>query len=96
MYVQTSSVFLFFQKKLITVLYPSESIYIYIICVLLTLNTRKSMAYVREYPHKIMPLYGTVPPFWDPGIPIEKTMYRIETYLGSTATEDTSTSPRHW
>ena len=28
-------------------------------------------AYVREYHHKIWP-YGTVPPFSDPGIPIEK------------------------
>ena len=28
-------------------------------------------AYVREYHHKIWP-YGTVPPFSDPGIPLEK------------------------
>jgi len=40
----------FFQKKLITVLYPSESIYIYYMCLI-----EKSMAYVREYPHKICP-----------------------------------------
>ena len=39
--------------------------------------------YVRAYAPKYMALYGTVPPFWDPGIPIDTIAYLLFTAYAS-------------